>query len=197
MLALIRAGSRRFGEVTQTQFSKCWVKVSATPEDDVICTGMLVASVILVLVACPGNTETSGVISSKDGLSCSACSAVLGQLSMSQARGQAVKAKEYVGIELRETSSSMDRSYCLKEAIGPSPNLIQEPSRFSYLPVSVSHSWGSLLYSRDRVCSLFVVALNLQQKSTGMSQQLWAPAPSSTQCPLPQDSLMQMRCPFL
>lgn len=109
---------------------------------------------------------------------------------MPQTKGQAVKMKEYVEIELRETSSSMDRSCCLKEAVRPSPNLTHEPTRLSYLPVSVSHSWDSPLYSRDCVCSLFVVALNLQQKSTGVFQQLLAPAPSSTQCPLPLDSLM-------
>lgn len=96
-------------------------------------------------------------------------------------------------MEPRETSLSTDRSdrsCCLKEAVGPSPKLIQEPTTLSYLALSASHSWGSPLCSRDHGCSSLVVVLNLRQKSTGVAQQLRAPAPSSTQCPLPQDSLM-------
>lgn len=89
---------------------------------------------------------------------------------------------EYGQIPLLERSSeALSKAY---------PGAQQALLPCTYLALSVSHSWASPLCSRDRGCSSLVVVLNLQQKSTGVFQQLQAPAPGSTQCPLPQDSLV-------
>lgn len=66
-LALSRVGSCRLGEVIQTISRVLGNHLRFQLHEKLMSsgTGMLVASMSLVLVVCPGNTELSGVISSK------------------------------------------------------------------------------------------------------------------------------------